>query len=199
MFQILVLIISYILGSIPFGFIIAHIVNGIDIRKFGSGNIGATNVARVIGKKWGLVVFALDFLKGMFPIIIVSSLYPEYQNRLYIAMALAAIAGHNWSIFLSFKGGKGVATSIGSLFGLCFKYPSLTVPIGIAVTIWVIILLIYKKVSLASIIAAFSFFIAALFFLTNDLKLVALVMFVLIIIRHKNNIKNLMNKKELSV
>jgi len=199
MFQLLILVISYTLGSIPFGFITAYIVKGIDIRKFGSGNVGATNVARVVGKKWGLIVFILDFLKGMFPIVVAFNLYPGYSSSLYIAMALAAIAGHNWSIFLLFKGGKGVATSIGAVFGLCFKYPALIIPISIAVAIWVIILLAYKKVSLASIIAAFSFFIATLFFLTNDFKVASFIMFILIIIRHKKNIKNLLNKKELSV
>ena len=102
--QTLILVISYILGSIPFGFITAHVVKGIDIRKFGSGNIGATNVARVVGKKWGFIVFLLDFLKGMLPIVVVFNLYPDYPSRIYIAMALAAVAGHNWSIFLFFKG-----------------------------------------------------------------------------------------------
>jgi len=197
--QTLILVISYILGSIPFGFITAHVVKGIDIRKFGSGNIGATNVARVVGKKWGFIVFLLDFLKGMLPIVVVFNLYPDYPSRIYIAMALAAVAGHNWSIFLFFKGGKGVAVSIGVLFGLCFKYSLLIVPVCAAITTWIIVFLIYKKVSLASIIAASSFFIAALFFLANDFKIASFIMFVLIIVRHKKNIKNLLNKKELSV
>jgi len=199
MFQILIFVISYILGSIPFGFITARLIKGIDIRKCGSGNIGATNVARVIGRKWGLLVFILDFLKGMVPIIVVLSLYPGYSNRFYIGMALAAIAGHNWSIFLFFKGGKGVATSIGTLFGLCFKYPGLIMPIGVAVAIWIIIFLIYRKVSLASIVASFGFLIAAIFSLTNEFKVVSFIIFILIVIRHKKNISNLLNKKELPI
>jgi len=197
--QVLILIISYVLGSIPFGFIIARLIKGIDIRKFGSGNIGATNVARVVGIKWGFIVFVLDFLKGMIPIIVVFNLYPDYSTRLYIGIALAAILGHNWSIFLFFKGGKGVATSIGTVSGLCFKYPDLTISASIAVISWVLIFLICKKVSLASMTAAFSFLVSSLFLLTNEFKIAAFVIFTLIIIRHRSNIKNLLKGDELSV
>ena len=197
MFQILILTISYVLGSIPFGFITARIVKGIDIRKFGSGNIGATNVSRVVGLKWGVLVFTLDFMKGMLPIAVMIKLHPEYSSYFYIAVALAAVAGHNWSIFLLFKGGKGVATSIGVLFGLCFKYHSLIVPVSITVAVWGVVFLIYKKVSLASITAAFAFFAASLFLLESEFKIAASVIFILIVMRHKKNIMNLLNKEEL--
>ncbi len=192
-------IISYLLGSIPFGFILAYGVKRIDIRKCGSGNIGATNVARVVGKKWGLLVFAFDFLKGLLPIVLLYFIFSSSSLFIYILTAFGAIAGHNWSIFLKFKGGKGVATSIGAVTGLCFKYRLLFFPLLGGLGAWVIIFMIFRIVSLASLSASFVFFILSLFFLENNFKLVAFLIFLFILIRHRENISNLLHKKELPI
>ncbi len=199
MFQISALIISYLIGSIPFGFLITYAVKHIDIRKYGSGNIGATNVSRIAGKKWGLITFAFDFLKGVLPVIIAINLLKGQSGYFYIAVALLAVSGHNWSIFLGFKGGKGVSTSIGAVSGLCFKYPGLIIPAGIAVIAWGVVFMLWRIVSISSIVSAFVFLIVSLFFPINEFKVVAFIIFASIVIRHKENIKNLLRGKELSI
>ena len=132
MWWVIAPVVSYLSGSIPFGFILVYLLRGIDIRKCGSGNIGATNAARTIGKKWGVLVFALDFIKGLLPVAAVCIFLPGYRWLSLIA-ALAAVSGHNWSIFLSLRGGKGVSTSLGAISGLCFEYHGLLAIIMIVV------------------------------------------------------------------
>ena len=109
---------AYLIGSVPFGYIFAKAVRGIDIRTEGSGNIGATNVGRVLGRGWGIVVFVLDVLKGFVPVLTALLVHQLKIGAAELPLAvvltgLAAIAGHNWPVFLRFKGGKGVATSCG--------------------------------------------------------------------------------------
>jgi glycerol-3-phosphate acyltransferase PlsY len=148
--------VAYLMGSIPFGFLIAK-TQGIDIRTVGSGNIGATNVFRSVSKKLGVITFALDFLKGycgaaLLPLLanaiasaplegLVADILPVFCGAL-------TIAGHNWTCFLGFKGGKGIATSAGMLMGLS--------PLGvsIALTVWFVIFVTTRYVSVASICAA---------------------------------------------
>ena len=113
---------AYLLGAIPFGLLIAR-ANGVDIRKVGSGNIGATNVFRALGKKWGILAFTCDALKGfipasLFPFLAKTIGAPGDDSVLSLVCACLAIAGHNWPVYLRFKGGKGVATSVGALIGL---------------------------------------------------------------------------------
>src|SRR6266513_5475448 len=114
-----VLVGSYLLGSIPFG-CLAGRIRGIDIRKFGSGNIGATNVVRVLGKRYGYPVFVLDFLKGFGAVRIAMAVRPESTSSELVGIlaAVSAVIGHSFPIWLKFRGGKGVATSAGALFGL---------------------------------------------------------------------------------
>ncbi len=137
---------GYLLGSIPFGFLIAK-ARGIDIRQHGSGNIGATNVLRVVGKKWGFLVFALDALKGFLAVygtlLLISNTPPAL-----IAAALGCILGHNFPVWLRFKGGKGIATTAGALIGL---FP---LAIGVAFLVWIVLFYTTRYVSLASIFAA---------------------------------------------
>lgn len=148
-----VLVGSYMLGSIPFGYLAGRIA-GVDIRNFGSGNIGATNVVRVLGKQYGYPVFMLDFLKGLaavrVAVAIAARVRPEWVSAelLGIAAAVFSVIGHSFPLWLGFKGGKGVATSAGALFALM----PLATLFGIAV--WGLIFWTTKYVSLASIAAA---------------------------------------------
>src|SRR5690349_6413378 len=115
---------AYLVGSVPFGLMVG-LARGVDVRKAGSGNIGATNVGRLLGRKWFAVVFALDFLKGLVPAL-VAGIFVHLSGQpphlldylLWLAVAFATIFGHMFSLFLRFKGGKGVATSAGVLFGV---------------------------------------------------------------------------------
>jgi acyl phosphate:glycerol-3-phosphate acyltransferase len=149
----LVLVGSYLLGSIPFGYLAGRIA-GIDIRKAGSGNIGATNVLRVLGKRYGYPVFALDFLKGLgavrISIALATVLRPESSSPeiFGILAAVSAVIGHSFPLWLKFRGGKGVATSAGALFGLM----PLAMLIGVA--IWISVFWLTRFVSVASMAAA---------------------------------------------
>ena len=143
---------SYLLGAIPFGFLIAR-MRGVDIRRVGSGNIGATNVFRSVGKGWGILTFVCDALKGfipafLFPILGAQWLGLPRSDGLSLLCGCCAIAGHNWPVYLGFRGGKGVATSAGALIGIA---PLLT---AIGFGAWLIAFLVSRFVSLASIVAA---------------------------------------------
>ena len=144
---------AYLLGSIPFGFLIAKAC-GQDIRKLGSGNIGATNVFRSVSKPLGILTFALDVLKGfcgvqLIPLLAASLCHTSYQGMaLPVFCGALAVVGHNWTCFLGFKGGKGIATSAGLLLGLS------PAGVGIAFVAWLLVFLTTRYVSLASIAAS---------------------------------------------
>jgi len=183
---------SFLLGSIPFGYLIA-LFKGIDIRKYGSGNVGATNVARVLGKKYGIAVYILDFLKGFIPTLIAVKNF-GIESWVTTAVGLSPILGHMFSPFLHFKGGKGVATSSGVLLALS---PLLGF---LALALW---FAIYKKsgfVSLGSILSAFAvmYIAGSLGYPTNVLLLVGLVA-VLVLVKHKSNVERLLEGRELRV
>jgi glycerol-3-phosphate acyltransferase PlsY len=191
------LVLSYFLGGIPFGFLVVHLIKKVDIRTVGSGNIGATNVTRIIGKKWGIIVFILDFLKGFLAPLIVLIFIQEPSTFIFILAVIAAVCGHNWTPFLRFKGGKGVSTTLGGIMGLACKFPQLLSLFLIAVVTWAMVFFISKIVSLASIVSAFCFFIFS--FIINvpfEFKGMAFLLFVFVLIRHKKNIKNILEKKE---
>jgi len=197
---------SYLLGSIPFGQIIAA-AHGKDLRTIGSGNIGATNLARALGKKWAYLCFFLDVAKGFAPVFVSTKLLykPPALSELILglAVAVAAILGHVFPIYLKFKGGKGVATSFGVALGF---WPYYTICSIAVFMIWVAIVLISRYVSLASIVASIFFpviLIAAIalvpdWHLANlwPLLVVAAIMPTLVIIRHKENITRLANGTE---
>lgn len=149
---LLTVLTGYLLGSIPFGLLVGRL-NGIDIRQHGSGNIGATNVLRTLGKKWGYMTFALDVLKGVAAVVLVHFL-PLREAAgftpviLKIAAGLACIVGHNFPVWLKFKGGKGVATTGGVLVAL------LPLAALIAVAAWVVTFYATRYVSMASLVAA---------------------------------------------
>ncbi len=194
---IFVFLLAYLLGSLPFGYWIAKVVRNVDIRKFGSGNIGATNVARVIGKKWGILVFFLDFIKGFLAIYLTLLIYPSSQEGIYLISAILVVCGHSFSIFLKFKGGKGVSTSLGAICGLIFKYFFLLFPLLIALLVWGVVFFRFHFISLASLLASFSFFVSTLFFrLPYGIKSFSFLIFVLILLRHRSNILRLMKRRE---
>jgi glycerol-3-phosphate acyltransferase PlsY len=149
---------AYLLGSVPFGLIVGR-AKGIDPRTAGSGNIGATNLGRLLGKKFFFLVFALDMLKGMLPVVLAGLLLrnrPDDPMKFagWLLVAFAAIAGHMFSVFLGFKGGKGVATSCGVLLGL---WPYYTFPGLVALAVFIVTFKVSRYVSLGSILAALSF------------------------------------------
>lgn len=160
MMWLLLILGAYVLGSIPFGVLIAR-SRGVDITKHGSGNIGATNVGRVLGKRLGLLCFVLDLGKGAVPVLVAGRIsgtlgkwsvdIPAETSWLWLAVAVAALTGHMASVFLKFRGGKGVATTFGALLAL---WPTLGIPALLAFAVWVVAVRLTKIVSLASMIAA---------------------------------------------
>ncbi|MFA5554510.1 MAG: glycerol-3-phosphate 1-O-acyltransferase PlsY [Phycisphaerae bacterium] len=202
-------IFAYLLGSVPFALIIAK-AYGKDIRTIGSGNIGATNLSRAIGKKWGYACFLLDVLKGLVPMLIAGgfiSSHPEtLELFLWLVVGCAAILGHVFSIYIGFKGGKGVATSFGVAMGL---WPYFTICAAIAMVTWILFVLIFRYISLASVIAAIVFS-AALVILTIVLEnwkwvnlwpliLAAAAITLMIIFRHRENIRRIISGTEAKV
>ena len=179
-------IISYLMGSIPFGFILTKIFLNKDIREIGSGNIGATNALRTGNKTLGYSTLTLDILKAVIPVIYVKVFY---QDFLYIA-SLCAFLGHVFPIWLKFKGGKGVATYVGILFSINFYF-------GIIFAIsWFITFFISKFSSLSSLVGAASIPIYLLILTQFDQVIFFTIMFVLIFFTHRENIKRLKNKEE---
>ena len=179
-------IISYLMGSVPFGFILTKIFLKKDIREIGSGNIGATNALRTGNKTIGYSTLVLDILKAVAPVIYVKIFY---QDFLYIA-SLCAFLGHVFPIWLKFKGGKGVATYVGILFAINIYF-------GIVFTIsWFITFFISKYSSLSSLVGAASVPIYLLVLTQFDQGIFFTIMFVLIFFTHRENIKRLKNKEE---
>ena len=179
----------YLIGAIPFGYLICKIFKNIDIRKFGSGNIGATNVYRVCGLKLGLSVLILDILKGFIPVYIGKIL--KFSNPLILIGGILSILGHSFSIFLKGKGGKGVSTSFGVVIGL---FP---LPAFFSFVLWLIVVFLTKYVSLASISGALLLPFSVYIF-TRDIFLssIGILIFLFILYTHRENIKRLLNKKE---
>ena len=183
---LLIGIVCYLMGSIPFGFILTKLFLKKDIRKIGSGNIGATNALRTGNKIIGYSTLILDILKAVVPVMYVKIFY---QDLLYIA-SLCAFLGHVFPIWLKFKGGKGVATYVGILFTINFY-------LGIVFTIsWCVTFFVSKFSSLSSLVGALSVPIYLLILTQIDQVIFFTIMFVLIFFTHRENIKRLKNKEE---
>ena len=176
---------SYLLGSIPFGFILTKIFLKQDIRDIGSGNIGATNTLRTGNKLLGYSTLALDISKAILPVLYVKFNHPEY---IFIA-SLCTFLGHVFPVWLKFKGGKGVATYIGILFSINLIYGF------IFITGWLTTFLISKYSSLSSLVASLIIPIYLIFF-NNENSTFFIIMFVLIFYTHRENVKRLKNKDE---
>jgi len=182
----IIIIFSYFLGSIPFGYLLTKIFLQKDIREIGSGNIGATNVLRTGNKYIGYATLLLDILKAIIPIIFVKFYYIDY---LYIA-SLCVFLGHVFPIWLKFKGGKGVATYVGIL---CCLNIYLGISFGI---VWLISFFIFKYSSLSSLLGSLSIPIVNFFILKEEVIFFFIIMFVLIFYTHRENIKRLLNRSE---
>jgi len=183
-----------VLGSVPFGLIIARLAKGVDIRQHGSGNIGATNVARVVGRGAGLLTFALDVLKGVLPALVFKQFFGPNAG---ILAGVGAIAGHIFSPILRFRGGKGVATSLGVFIGLA------PITSGVGFVVWIALFLAFRWVSLASVAGALAvptFLILArntrLAEFTNGIMILAVAATLAVVVRHRGNIGRLIRGRE---
>jgi len=182
---LIIILISYLLGSIPFGLILTKFFLKKDIRNIGSGNIGATNVLRSGNKLIGYSTLLLDILKAILPVLYVKFYYPDF---IYIS-SLSVFLGHVFPIWLKFNGGKGVATYVGILFSINLIYGLV---FGIT---WIIIFLFSKYSSLSSLLGSIAIPIY-LFIVNEDQIIFFVIMFVLIFYTHRENIKRLKNKEE---
>ena len=183
---------AYLCGSIPFGLIVTKIVGKTDIRKHGSGNIGATNVARVLGKKWAGITFILDGLKGLFPVILGNIFFKMQFGDSFIAFtAILAVLGHMFPLWLKFRGGKGVSTTIFVLFAVDWILALFLC------LIWFNVFLLKRVSALSALISILATTILASFYSSFEIMLMCAFLCVMIFIRHKENIKRMLNKKEL--
>jgi len=185
------ILISYLIGSIPSGFLLTKYVMKKDVRQYGSGNIGATNVARVMGLKSGILVAVFDILKGYLGVMVGQAILGDNLSTAILFVAIAAIAGHDWSIFLGFSGGKGVATTFGVILRL---YP---LAFLIYALIWLALVLTTRYVSLGSIIGSMSLPLTLYFtsFATRHVIFAALLS-LFVMYTHRANIKRLLNGEE---
>ncbi len=182
---LIISILSYLMGSVPFGFILTKVFLKKDIRDIGSGNIGATNALRAGNKSLGYGTLFLDIIKAIIPVVYVKLNYPDY---IFIA-SMCVFLGHIFPIWLKFKGGKGVATYVGILF-------SINLTIGfVFIGVWFFTFLISKYSSLSSLCASLSIPIYLFFFTSQNLVFFS-IMFILILYTHRENVKRLKNKEE---
>ena len=189
---------SYLSGSIPFGLILTKLFSGQDVRKIGSGNIGATNVLRTGNKLLAVTTLVLDIIKGYAPVVITQQFFPEFLQL----SALMAFLGHIFPIWLKFKGGKGVATYLGILFALSYGLSVLFI------FTWVVVSLIFKYSSLSSMFSSLTVLAVTLFrekavtaldpnfIFDYNIKFILFTFFILIMFTHKKNISNLINGTE---
>lgn len=183
---------SYLLGSIPTAYWFGKIFKKIDIRQYGSGNVGATNAFRVLGKGPGTLVLLIDILKGVLATTVVGNLCQVQGVLGRVVLSIAVISGHNWTIFLNFKGGKGIATSLGVLIGLTIQFVKLRPVLLISVASWLIVFVISGYVSLSSIVAAVVLPLAMVF-TAQPFAIVALgiICCFFVVLRHRPNIKRI--------
>lgn len=191
-----ILLACYLVGGVPFGFLLGK-ARGVDIRQHGSGNIGATNAWRVLGRTCGLICFLLDFLKGWLPVLVVQQLTknsaPPLPTWAPLVAVVGTVSGHVWTPYLRFKGGKGIATSAGALLGVaCY-------PVLVALLVWGLVAKLTRFISLASISAALALPLAALLLnhsghqrYEQPVLLLLLAIGALAVFRHHANIRRLM-------
>lgn len=200
---IFAIIISYLVGSIPFAYIFVRLFKGTDIRKEGSGNVGFTNATRVIGIKLGIIVLLADMGKGILAVLLISKIGMTEPNALFnylpVLCGLSAVIGHIWTIFLGFHGGKGVATSLGVFIAIC--------PIAglVSLGVWLIIVAITEYVSVGSMFmcinfSALSFVLNCNYFIRNidvwAIRIIAILITIIVIFKHSDNIRRLVKGEE---
>ena len=178
---------AYLIGSIPFGFLIGK-MRGVDVRTVGSKNIGATNVYRTVGQKWGFLAFFCDFLKGFLPAFFALRYVSTstFDLNLPIFVGLATVIGHTLTVFMRFRGGKGVATAFGMMVALA-TYPTLLAFAVFVVTVW-----LSHYISLGSILAATTLGVLVWFFpCLLAVRIIAVLVAVFVVVKHKSNIQRL--------
>lgn len=198
MITILLMVLSYILGSVPNALWIGKVFKGIDVREHGSKNTGSTNAARVLGAKLGILTLILDISKGLVPTLIAILLKVDFfenltkiENLDYVLVGICAILGHVFSIFMNFKGGKAVATTLGVFLVLVSK------AILFAAIVFFVVFAIFRYVSLSSIFAAVSLPIFTYFLYQQIIYVIlGILIAILIIVKHKSNIERLKNGTE---
>lgn len=197
--MVVALLLAYLIGSIPNAYLIGKLVRGIDIRQHGSGNVGATNVFRTIGKTWGSVAFGLDVLKGFLASAFLAKYFTDQTPLQFgvfqLLLGVAAILGHVFPIWLRFKGGKGVATSCGVFLGI---FPKAVLA---SLAVWIVVAFLSRYVSLASLTAVSSFVIWVIcFYRERDIFYIAMVLSVLLLgfifYTHRSNIARLIQGTE---
>ena len=194
-----IVILGYLLGSIPFGVIIGKMVRGIDVREYGSGSMGMTNVMRTVGAKAGLIVLIADLLKGAVVVALAWAIfYSEPESTVQwgqMAGGAAAVVGHSWPVYIGFRGGRGIATAFGAILVIAW-------PIGlICLAVFLLMVAIFRYISLGSISGAIALVAAMAIFYMNDMEPFAYLVFALVvapvvILRHHANIKRLLSKTE---
>lgn len=190
-------VLAYLIGSIPVAYIFGRMLKGLDIREHGSGNMGATNAFRVLGKGPGMMVLILDIIKGIVPVTLVSNAFGLGDALSLVIIAVATVAGHNWTVFLHFKGGKGMATSLGCLIGLGFQFQGLRIILLLVTMTWLALFLLFGFVSLASIAAAVVFpILMVAFFEPFALIIMSIVLCIFTVFAHRSNIKRLVRGHE---
>lgn len=196
MILIFSMFIAYLVGSIPTGYLVARFKTNTDLRGFGSGSTGATNVLRAAGKLAALLTLIIDVLKGYVAATILPIMMYTFRLDIPLAqycaiMGLCAVIGHNWPVFLKFKGGKGIATSAGVLLGIA------PAPLLVGLCVWLLVFVFSKIVSVSSIIAAITIPIAA--YMLNvgvEARILTIVLAALTVIRHHGNIRRIIKKEE---
>jgi acyl phosphate:glycerol-3-phosphate acyltransferase len=194
------ILVSYLIGSIPTAYIFGRLIKGIDIRQHGSGNVGATNAFRILGKGPGTVVLLIDILKGALVTSLVADLFGMTDPLARVFLGLVVVCGHNWTVFLNFKGGKGIATSLGVLIGLTIAISSIRPVVLYTLLTWIVCFIISGYVSLASVIASVALPILSLAF-PQPFAVVslAIILCVFVVLRHRPNITRLLEGKESKV
>lgn len=200
--KILITIIAYLFGSIPTAYLLYKIKKGDDIRKYGSGNVGGTNVIRTLGTAWGLFIIIVDMLKGFLPILAVYLIYPD-DFILLAAVAVAVVLGHVFPVYIKFRGGKAISTTFGVVAGIS-SLPFIMeptwlriLPMFLALGVWILVFVITRIVSLGSLVAAAA--VPVCFYFTRyPLAVVIAGIFcaILIFITHRENIKRLIRGEE---
>ena len=181
--RILFLVVTYLFTSIPFGVVLTRLVGKTDVRRHGSGNIGATNVARVLGKKWGIVVLFLDALKGFAMVKLALS---SDDLLLVQGVAIISLVGHCFPVYLAFKGGKGVATGLGVIAAASLPL------LGVCLGVFALVFALKRIVSLASLSAATAFALANLWLPSPLSGVTGLILAGIIVTKHSENIRRLM-------
>jgi len=186
------IIVSYLLGSIPTAYLFGRVSKGIDIRQHGSGNVGATNTFRVLGKGPGIFVLSVDILKGVLALVVIGNLFGIGGMMGRVLLGVAVVCGHNWTVFLEFKGGKGIATSLGVLIGMTIMFPALVPVLAVCLLSWCVTMHFSRYISVSSMLA--SVVLPLMMVITNqppEMVFLGAIFCIFVVYRHRSNIKRL--------